>query len=180
MITPDGGGGAYGACFFLKASASAFMRLFTKKRAIIFSPMILFWGSRRFLRTPPLRKKRRGVSKCPTPIRSASHRAHGEKGKIKSYLSLREVRRVLYRWGQESFSDRVFLAWAADPKEANVVRWRALLAMGGELGKAAFSADGRHGQARGRRGGRGSGARSQRSGRLVGRRRFSRRYVFHP
>lgn len=36
--------------------------------------------------------------------------------KIVSYLSMREVRRALYRMGAELFRDRVMLAWASDVK----------------------------------------------------------------
>jgi len=49
--------------------------------------------------------------------------------KIVSYLSIKEVRKSLYRLGAARFRDRVFLAWAADPKESNAIQWRALLAM---------------------------------------------------
>jgi poly(A) polymerase len=49
--------------------------------------------------------------------------------KIVSYLSIREVRRLLYRLGPARFKDRVFLRWAEDPKESNAIQWRALLAL---------------------------------------------------
>lgn len=49
--------------------------------------------------------------------------------KIVCYLSMREVRRALYRMGVELFKDRVMLGWAEDPKPSNAVQWRALLAM---------------------------------------------------
>jgi poly(A) polymerase len=49
--------------------------------------------------------------------------------KIVSYLSIRDVRRLLYRLGAKRFKDRVFLKWAEDPKESNAIQWRALLAM---------------------------------------------------
>ncbi len=49
--------------------------------------------------------------------------------KIVSYLSIREVRRALYKVGPETFKDLVLLHWADDPKETNGVQWRALLAM---------------------------------------------------
>lgn len=49
--------------------------------------------------------------------------------KIVSYLSIREVRRGLYRYGVELFKDLVRLRWAEDPKLSNAVQWRALLAL---------------------------------------------------
>jgi poly(A) polymerase len=49
--------------------------------------------------------------------------------KIVSYLSIREVRRLLYRLGTARFRDRVFLRWAEDLKESNAIQWRALLAL---------------------------------------------------
>ena len=53
----------------------------------------------------------------------------GAKEKIVSYLSIREVRKLLYRIGVPRFKDRVFLRWAEDPKESNAIQWRALLAL---------------------------------------------------
>jgi poly(A) polymerase len=53
----------------------------------------------------------------------------GAQEKIVSYLSIREVRKMLYRLGVARFRDRAFLRWAEDPKESNAVQWRALLAM---------------------------------------------------
>jgi poly(A) polymerase len=49
--------------------------------------------------------------------------------KIVSYLSIKDVRRLLYRLGRERFKDRVFLKWAEDPKASNFIQWRALLAL---------------------------------------------------
>ena len=48
---------------------------------------------------------------------------------LKSYLSIRETRKLLYRWGVEKFSDRVWRAWAADENARNAIGWRALLAL---------------------------------------------------
>ncbi|MGD0864539.1 MAG: CCA tRNA nucleotidyltransferase [Rhizomicrobium sp.] len=48
--------------------------------------------------------------------------------KIVSYLSIREVRKLLYRLDPVPFKDRVFLHWAEDPKESNAIQWLALLA----------------------------------------------------
>ncbi len=49
--------------------------------------------------------------------------------KIVSYLSIKDVRRLLYRLGPKRFKDRVFLKWAEDPKASNFIQWRALLAL---------------------------------------------------
>ncbi len=53
----------------------------------------------------------------------------GGREKIVSYLSIREVRKLLYLLGPKAFKDRVFLRWAEDPKDSNAVQWRALLAL---------------------------------------------------
>jgi poly(A) polymerase len=49
--------------------------------------------------------------------------------KIVSYLSIREVHRLLYRLGAARFRDRIFLRWAEDKKRSNAMQWRALLAL---------------------------------------------------
>lgn len=49
--------------------------------------------------------------------------------KIVCYLSMREVRRALYRLGTELFKDRAMLGWAGDRKNHNAFQWRALIAM---------------------------------------------------
>ncbi len=49
--------------------------------------------------------------------------------KIVCYLSMREVRRALYRLGCDLFKDRVMLAWASDARNHNAFQWRALIAM---------------------------------------------------
>jgi len=49
------------------------------------------------------------------------------KEKIVSYLSIKEVRKLLYLLGPRRFKDRVFLKWAEDPKASNAMQWRALL-----------------------------------------------------
>ncbi len=58
--------------------------------------------------------------------------------KIVSYLSIKDVRRLLYRLGPKRFRDRVFLNWAQDPKESNAIQWRALLAMADAWRKPIF------------------------------------------
>lgn len=49
--------------------------------------------------------------------------------KIVSYLSIREVRRTLYRIGANRFVDLCKLRWAEDKKPSNQMQWRALMAM---------------------------------------------------
>ncbi|MGN6517532.1 MAG: CCA tRNA nucleotidyltransferase [Rhizomicrobium sp.] len=66
----------------------------------------------------------------------------GASEKIVSYLSIKEVRRLLYKLGTQRFKDRVFLKWAADTKEANYVQWRALLAMADAWERPKFPLDG--------------------------------------
>jgi poly(A) polymerase len=53
--------------------------------------------------------------------------ALGQDAKIVSYMSLREMRRAIYRLGNEVFRDRVMLAWA-EAGPAKTQAWRALLA----------------------------------------------------
>ena len=67
----------------------------------------------------------------------------GGREKIVSYLSIREVRKFLYRLGKQRFRDRVFLRWAEDAKESNAVQWRALLAMGDSWTRSEFPLTGR-------------------------------------
>ncbi len=66
----------------------------------------------------------------------------GAKEKIVSYLSIREVRKLLYRLGTQRFKDRVFLKWAEDPKDSNFIQWRALLAMADAWERPKFPLDG--------------------------------------
>jgi poly(A) polymerase len=67
----------------------------------------------------------------------------GGREKIVSYLSIREVRKFLYRLGKQRFHDRVRLRWAEDPKESNSIQWRALLAMGDSWERPDFPLTGR-------------------------------------
>jgi poly(A) polymerase len=55
--------------------------------------------------------------------------ALGNEVKIVSYMSLREMRRAIYRIGNEAFRDRVMLGWA-DARGQKGQQWRALLAHG--------------------------------------------------
>ena len=58
--------------------------------------------------------------------------------KVVSYLSIREVRRALYRFGPAVFKDWVRLRWAEDTKASNAVQWRALLALADGWVRPAF------------------------------------------
>jgi poly(A) polymerase len=63
--------------------------------------------------------------------------------KIVSYLSVREVRKLLYRIGAPAFKDRVLLKWAASPKGAAAIQWRMLLAMADAWERPRFALTGR-------------------------------------
>ena len=67
----------------------------------------------------------------------------GSSGKIVCYLSIREVRKLLYRLGVQPFKDRLFLKWAEDSKQSNGVQWRALLAMADAWERPCFPLTGR-------------------------------------
>ncbi|HEY2049726.1 MAG TPA: CCA tRNA nucleotidyltransferase [Caulobacteraceae bacterium] len=55
--------------------------------------------------------------------------ALGTEPRLVSWMSPREMRRVVYRLGAETFCDRVLLAWAGSDRPAAAVQWRALLPM---------------------------------------------------
>ena len=63
--------------------------------------------------------------------------------KVVSYLSIREVRKLLYRLGREHFRDCVRLRWAEDAKASNGIQWRALLAMADAWERPRFPLSGR-------------------------------------
>ena len=67
----------------------------------------------------------------------------GAREKIVSYLSVKEVRKLLYRIGVEPFKDRVFLKWADDTKATNAVQWRMLLAVADAWERPRFPLSGR-------------------------------------
>ena len=48
---------------------------------------------------------------------------------LSAYLGIREVRRLLYRWGTQAFRDRVLIDWSSDQQTSNAIAWRALLAL---------------------------------------------------
>ncbi|HEX2801275.1 MAG TPA: CCA tRNA nucleotidyltransferase [Phenylobacterium sp.] len=49
---------------------------------------------------------------------------------LKSWLSPREIRRLLYRLGPAAFRDRAKLAWARAERTAATPQWRGLIALG--------------------------------------------------
>lgn len=55
--------------------------------------------------------------------------ALGDEVKLTSYMSLREMRRAIYKLGNATFRDRIMLAWAA-AGNAKAQQWRALVAHG--------------------------------------------------
>jgi poly(A) polymerase len=67
----------------------------------------------------------------------------GAKEKIVSYLSVKEVRKLLYRIGIGPFKDRIFLKWADDTKATNAVQWRMLLAVADAWERPRFPLSGR-------------------------------------
>jgi len=69
--------------------------------------------------------------------------AAGTTEKIVSYLSVREVRKLLYRLGAARFKDIVFLRWAEDPKLSNAISWRTLLAQADSWQRPKFPLTGR-------------------------------------
>lgn len=68
--------------------------------------------------------------------------AVGAQEKIVSYLSIREVRKLLYRLGAQRFKDRVSLRWAEDAKASNAIQWRTLLALADAWERPIFPLDG--------------------------------------
>ncbi len=67
----------------------------------------------------------------------------GGREKIVCYLSIREMRKLLYRLGKARFVDRVRLRWAEDGKASNQVSWRALLEMARSWERPQFPLSGR-------------------------------------
>ena len=70
-----------------------------------------------------------GRMKASNEERDRLYAAHRPAGRIVSFMSLREVRRTLYRLGTEAFLDQAALAWAEDPRERATPQWRALMAL---------------------------------------------------
>lgn len=67
----------------------------------------------------------------------------GTRDKIVSYLSIKEVRKLLYRLGTKSFKDRATLRWTEDAKNSNAIQWRALLAVADAWERPDFPLTGR-------------------------------------
>jgi poly(A) polymerase len=67
----------------------------------------------------------------------------GAKEKIVSYLSVKEVRKLLYLIGVPRFSDLVRLRWAEDPKASNAINWRMLLEVAKTFPRPTFPLTGR-------------------------------------
>ena len=67
----------------------------------------------------------------------------GAREKIVSYLSQRELRKLLYRLGVKLFRDLAFLRWAEDPKASNAIQWRALLEIAATWPRPKFPLTGR-------------------------------------
>ena len=67
----------------------------------------------------------------------------GGREKIVSYLSIREVRKLLYRLDSQRFRDRTFLRWAEDAKMSNAIQWRALLELANVWQRPEFPLTGR-------------------------------------
>jgi len=55
--------------------------------------------------------------------------ALGAEPALVSWMSPRQMRRIVYALGVETFCDRVMLAWAASERPAATIQWRALLPM---------------------------------------------------
>lgn len=49
---------------------------------------------------------------------------------LKSWMSPREIRRILYRLGGQAFRDRAKLAWARAQRSATTPQWRGMIALG--------------------------------------------------
>lgn len=56
--------------------------------------------------------------------------ALGAEPRLSSWMSPRQTRQAVYRLGKQAFADRVALAWAASPRPAAAIQWRALLPIG--------------------------------------------------
>ena len=67
----------------------------------------------------------------------------GARVKIVSYLSVKEMHKLVYRLGLPLFRDLTFLRWAEDKKPSNSMQWRALLEMGNTWPRPKFPLTGR-------------------------------------
>jgi poly(A) polymerase len=69
------------------------------------------------LRLSNAERDRIAAALAPTPV-------------LKSWMSPREIRRVLYRLGPQAFRDRAKLAWARADRTAATPQWRGMIALG--------------------------------------------------
>lgn len=67
----------------------------------------------------------------------------GAREKIVSYLSVKEMRKLVYRLGLPLFRDLTFLRWAEDKKASNSIQWRALFEMANTWPRPKFPLTGR-------------------------------------
>lgn len=81
--------------------------------------------------------------KLSNVLRERLEAVGGAPEKIVSYLSVREVHKLLYRLGAGRFKDIVFLRWAEDTKMSNTMSWRALLAQADSWQRPKFPVSGR-------------------------------------
>lgn len=58
-------------------------------------------------------------------------------------MAVRKARALLYRFGKETFRDRVLLDWSEDSERSNAVAWRALLAVADAWERPHFPLSGR-------------------------------------
>jgi poly(A) polymerase len=70
-----------------------------------------------------------GRLRLPNTQRGRLQAALGTEPPLVSWMSPREMRRIVYRLGVQAFCDRVVLAWAGSDRPAATVQWRALLPM---------------------------------------------------
>ena len=71
--------------------------------------------------------------------------------KLVSYLSAREVRQALYWMGNQTYLDRVRIAWARDGQLKRATQWRTMLAFEGGFVAPKFPIDGKQVMAAGAR-----------------------------
>ena len=73
-------------------------------------------GAARALRLSNLQRDRLVAALSPQPV-------------LKSWMSPREIRRVVYGLGKDAFRDRAKLAWAAAASTATTPQWRGMIAL---------------------------------------------------
>jgi poly(A) polymerase len=109
--------------------------LFDRFKAICLTDCDHFFNAEAVLRLGALLSDDVSVRKVATRWRLSNEdrdrliHMHSNGVKIVSYLSIRDVRRALYKVGVAPFKDLVRLRWAEDAKPSNGVQWRTLLAL---------------------------------------------------